>query len=60
MTYPKIELHVHLEGSVRPRRLLEIAKRNGVALPADIEEELAKLYRFRDFAHFIEIWIMTS
>jgi aminodeoxyfutalosine deaminase len=60
MTYPKIELHVHLEGSVRPRRLLEIAKRNGVALPADTEEELAKLYRFRDFAHFIEIWIMTS
>lgn len=58
--YPKIELHVHLEGSVKPRRLLEIAGRNGVGLPATTEEELAKLYRFRDFAHFIEIWIMTT
>lgn len=58
--YPKIELHVHLEGSVRPRRLLEIAKRNGAELPATTEEDLAKLYRFRDFAHFIEIWIMTT
>jgi aminodeoxyfutalosine deaminase len=60
MTYPKIELHVHVEGSVKPRRLLEIAKRNGVGLPATTEEELAELYRFRDFAHFIEIWIMTT
>jgi adenosine deaminase len=31
---PKIELHVHLEGAVRPRALLEIAARNGVSLPA--------------------------
>ncbi len=28
---PKIELHVHLEGAVRPRALLEIAARNGVS-----------------------------
>jgi aminodeoxyfutalosine deaminase len=57
---PKIELHVHLEGTVKPGRLLEIARRNGVGLPASTEEELAELYRFRDFAHFIEVWIMTT
>jgi aminodeoxyfutalosine deaminase len=60
MTYPKIELHVHLEGTVRPRTLLEIAARNGYALPADTEEGLEALYEFRDFAHFIEIWILTT
>ncbi len=60
MTYPKIELHVHLEGTVRPATLLEIARRNDYPLPADTEEGLAELYDFRDFAHFIEIWILTT
>jgi len=60
LTYPKIELHVHLEGTVRPSTLLEIARRNDVALPADRVEGLADLYRFRDFAHFIEVWVMTT
>src|SRR6266540_2394952 len=60
MSYPKIELHVHLEGTVRPRTLLEIARRNDYALPADTEEGLAELYEFRDFAHFIEVWILTT
>src|SRR5215218_6939656 len=57
---PKIELHVHLEGTVRPATLLEIARRNDYALPAETEEGLAELYDFRDFAHFIEIWILTT
>jgi aminodeoxyfutalosine deaminase len=54
--FPKIELHVHLEGTVRPQTLREIAKRNNYALPDDLES----LYRFRDFAHFIEVWILTT
>jgi aminodeoxyfutalosine deaminase len=57
---PKIELHVHLEGTVRPATLLEIARRNDYALPADTVEEVAALYEFRDFRHFIEVWILTT
>jgi aminodeoxyfutalosine deaminase len=60
VTYPKIELHVHLEGTVRPETLLEIARRNGYALPADTVEGLAPLYDYRDFAHFIDVWILTT
>ena len=60
MSFPKIELHVHLEGTVRPRTLLEIARRNDYPLPAETEEGLAELYDFRDFAHFIEVWILTT
>jgi aminodeoxyfutalosine deaminase len=60
VTYPKIELHVHLEGTVRPETLLTIAKRNDYALPADTVEGLRALYEFRDFAHFIEVWILTT
>jgi len=54
--FPKIELHVHLEGTVRAQTLREIAKRNDYALPDDLES----LYRFRDFRHFIEVWILTT
>jgi aminodeoxyfutalosine deaminase len=59
-SFPKIELHVHLEGTVRARTLLQIAERNGVPLPADSVEGLAGLYQFRDFAHFIEVWQLTT
>ena len=58
--YPKIELHVHLEGTVRAATLLEIARRNDYALPADTVEGLASLYEYRDFEHFIEIWVLTT
>jgi aminodeoxyfutalosine deaminase len=58
--YPKIELHVHLEGTVRPETLLEIARRNDYALPCTTAEELRELYEFRDFAHFIEVWVLTT
>ena len=59
MTYPKIELHVHLEGTVRPGLLLRIARRHGARLPVGSERELGELYRFRDFGHFIEIYTLT-
>ncbi len=58
--YPKIELHVHLEGAIRPHTLLDIAHRNGAALPADTVEGLRELYEFTDFRHFIEVWQLTT
>ena len=51
---------MHLEGTVRAKTLLEIAKRNDYALPGETEEELAAIYDFRDFRHFIEIWVLTT
>ncbi len=57
---PKIELHVHLEATVRPTDLFEMASRNRYALPANSEQELAELYRFRDFEHFLELWTTTT
>ena len=54
--YPKIELHVHLEGTVRAPTLKAIAQRNDYPLPDDLES----LYAFRDFRHFIEVWILTT
>ena len=57
---PKVELHVHLEGSMPPRTLLELAQRHHVALPADDLEGIRKWYEFRDFDHFIQIYMVIS
>jgi adenosine deaminase len=54
---PKAEIHVHLEGSVRPVTLLELARRNNVPPPAPDEAGLREFFRFRDFPHFIETYI---
>lgn len=54
---PKAEIHVHLEGSVRPATLLQLAERNRVTPPAPDEASLREFFRFRDFPHFIEVYI---
>jgi aminodeoxyfutalosine deaminase len=56
---PKVELHVHLEGAIRPATLLQLAERNGVRLPVQDEEGLRDFYRFRDFCHFIAVYEMV-
>ena len=57
---PKVELHVHLEGAVRPETLLKLAQRHGVELPADTIEGLQDWYRYIDFPHFVEVYIKLS
>lgn len=54
---PKVELHVHLEGSIRPETLLELSRRNEVELPVRSVEEMQEWVQFTDFAHFIEVYI---
>ncbi|MEL7675407.1 MAG: adenosine deaminase, partial [Chloroflexota bacterium] len=53
---PKAELHVHLEGTVRPETLLELAAGNGVSLPASDVDGLRRWYAFRDFDHFVAVY----
>lgn len=57
---PKVELHVHLEGAMHPAVLLELARRNGVELPATDEAGLARWFRFRDFEHFVQVYLTCS
>lgn len=57
---PKVELHVHLEGSIQPETLLTLAQRNNVTLPYDTVEGLREWYTFRDFPHFVEIYLAIS
>ena len=53
---PKAELHVHLEGSIRPSTLLTLARRNNVTMPVSTLAEMREWFRFRDFPHFDEIY----
>jgi aminodeoxyfutalosine deaminase len=53
---PKAELHVHHVGSASPRIVSELAERHPGVVPSD-PEELREFYEFRDFAHFIEVYL---
>ena len=57
---PKVELHVHLEGSVQPETLLKLARRHAIALPADTVAGVRQWYTFVDFPHFIDIYLKIS
>jgi aminodeoxyfutalosine deaminase len=57
---PKVELHVHLEGAIRPATLLRLAQRNSVRLPAQDVEGLRGFYRFRDFDHFVQVYLTIT
>jgi len=57
---PKAELHVHLEGSIRPETFLMLAKRNKVALPVATAEEAQRWFMYRNFSHFVEIFVAVA
>ena len=57
---PKVELHVHLEGAIAPETLLTLARRNGVDLPANDVAGIREWFAFRDFAHFIEVYVAIT
>ncbi|MDO9457108.1 adenosine deaminase [Nocardioides sp.] len=53
---PKAELHVHHVGSASMRIVQELAERHPGTVPTD-DEALRAFYEFRDFAHFIEVYL---
>ncbi len=55
---PKVELHCHVEGAIRPRTVVELARKNGRPLPS---EDPTELYRYTSLDSFLEIfWLVQS
>ena len=55
-TLPKAELHIHIEGSLEPELMFQLAHRNGVALPHASVEALRAAYAFSDLQSFLDIY----
>lgn len=53
---PKAELHLHIEGTLEPELMFEIAARNGVPLRFASVEELRGAYEFDDLQSFLDIY----
>ncbi len=56
LSLPKVELHMHLEGSLEPELMLELARRNHVALPFDSVAHARAAYEFKNLNDFLEIY----
>jgi adenosine deaminase len=60
--WPKVELHVHLDGAIRPATMLELARVQGVRLPADTPDALAQAMLVRgaqSLEEYLEKYVIT-
>lgn len=53
---PKAELHIHIEGSLEPELIFELARRNGLQLPYPTVDSLRAAYAFADLQNFLDIY----
>lgn len=53
---PKAELHVHIEGTLEPQMMFDLAERNGYDLPFSDVASVAEAYRFRNLQSFLDIY----
>ena len=53
---PKAELHIHVEGSLEPELMFELARRNRVTLPYKSVDDVRKAYEFNDLQSFLQVY----
>jgi len=57
---PKVELHLHIEGTLEPEHMFELAKRNNVSIPYNNVEEVKSAYNFKNLDSFLNIYYQGS
>ena len=53
---PKAELHLHIEGTLEPEQMFELAKRNNIQIPFKKINEVKKAYNFSNLESFLKIY----
>jgi adenosine deaminase len=56
LTLPKAELHLHIEGTLEPDLMFELARRNGVSLPYADADAVRRAYRFSNLQSFLDVY----
>ena len=56
---PKTDLHCHLDGSMRLKTILELAEKQGVKLPADTEDGLARAIHMGETCKSLEDYLIA-
>jgi aminodeoxyfutalosine deaminase len=60
VTMPKVELHVHLEGTISPATLWELVQRNQADIGIKSLDDAESLFFYTDFTHFIDTFTRCS
>ncbi|MCG6363079.1 adenosine deaminase [Vibrio fluvialis] len=53
---PKVELHLHIEGSLEPEQMFDLAQRNQIAIPFSSPDEVRAAYQFSNLQSFLDIY----
>ncbi|MBN2114513.1 MAG: adenosine deaminase [Acidimicrobiia bacterium] len=53
---PKVELHLHIEGTLEPEMMFTLAERNGLTLPFASVDGVRRAYEFTDLQSFLDIY----
>ena len=57
---PKAELHVHIEGTLEPEHMFELARKNNVSIPFKNIDEIKSAYNFHNLDSFLDIYYQGS
>ncbi|WJG11221.1 adenosine deaminase [Aliiglaciecola sp. LCG003] len=57
---PKTELHLHIEGSLEPELMMELATKNGISLPYETVDEVRQAYQFDNLQSFLDLYYLGA
>ena len=57
---PKVELHLHIEGTLEPELMFELAQRNNIKLPFNSIDDVKKAYNFHNLQSFLDIYFQGT